>query len=238
MQRHVNIDPLIFERFAGYEAFVVFVSSACIASNEPWPTELLLSVARERSANLASTAPEQLPVLAAWRHAYELFGAKSNKYHCSVESMFRRIAKKGSVATIGPVVDLYNAVSLRHALPIGGEDFDKVAGSPKLTYATGSEIFETLASGDVEHTLPGEVVWRDGVGITCRRWNWRQCRRTMILSNTTQAYFVIDKLPPAEQSDAIAATRELASGLLRIFKGSTVWGEKHSASGVESIQLA
>jgi DNA/RNA-binding domain of Phe-tRNA-synthetase-like protein len=27
---------------------------------------------------------------------------------------------------------------------------------------------------------PGEVIWRDDDGVTCRCWNWRQCVRTRI----------------------------------------------------------
>lgn len=32
----------------------------------------------------------------------------------------------------------------------------------------------------VEHPRPGEVIWRDDAGVTCRQWNWRQCTRTRI----------------------------------------------------------
>ena len=31
-----------------------------------------------------------------------------------------------------------------------------------------------------EHPEPGEVVWLDANGVTCRRWNWRQCTRTAL----------------------------------------------------------
>ena len=31
-----------------------------------------------------------------------------------------------------------------------------------------------------EHPDPGEVVWCDDAGVTCRRWNWRQARRTQL----------------------------------------------------------
>jgi DNA/RNA-binding domain of Phe-tRNA-synthetase-like protein len=32
----------------------------------------------------------------------------------------------------------------------------------------------------MEHPEPGEVIWRDDDGVTCRCWNWRQCVRTRI----------------------------------------------------------
>ncbi|MDI5754487.1 hypothetical protein MJL79_30330, partial [Salmonella enterica subsp. enterica serovar Montevideo] len=41
-------------------------------------------------------------------------------------------------------VDLYNAVSLRYAVPVGGENSAAYCGSPRLVFADGSETFDTL----------------------------------------------------------------------------------------------
>jgi len=42
----------------------------------------------------------------------------------------------------------------------------------------------------IEHADPGEVVWCDAAGVTCRRWNWRQARRTQLREGTTTALFI------------------------------------------------
>ena len=78
------------------------------------------------------------------------------------------------------LTDLYNAVSVLHQVPLGGEDLTRYDGPPRLVRATGQEPFDTVADGEtvVEHPDPGEVVWCDDAGVTCRRWNWRQARRT------------------------------------------------------------
>jgi DNA/RNA-binding domain of Phe-tRNA-synthetase-like protein len=72
--------------------------------------------------------------------------------------------------------------------------------------AAGDECFDTTASGEpaVEHPDPGEVVWRDDAGVTCRRWNWRQASRTRLEEGTTAALFVLDALAPMGD-DALAA---------------------------------
>ncbi|VTP79945.1 B3/4 domain [Leclercia adecarboxylata] len=74
------------------------------------------------------------------------------------------------------MVDIYNAVSIRYAIPVGGENLAAYTGAPRLTLADGSEPFDTVKEGqpDVEYPDAGEVIWRDDVGVTCRRWNWRQ----------------------------------------------------------------
>ena len=90
----------------------------------------------------------------------------------------KRVLRDGTLAGIDPIVDLYNAISIQYALPIGGENFDAYVGAPHLTIADGSELFDTMKDGSVAHESPekGEVIWRDELGVTCRRWNWRRSR--------------------------------------------------------------
>ena len=109
---------------------------------------------------------------------------------------------------INALVDRYNAVSVLHAVPVGGEDLDRVSGPVRLVAASGDEPF------DDEHPRPGEIVWADALGVTCRRWNWRQCRRTRLVEGTTRAYFLFDALPPFGDAELAAAMAEL-EGLLR-----------------------
>ena len=145
------------------------------------------------------------PHLAAWRDAFRAFGAK--RHRCSAEAL---IARAGEVRRINPLVDRYNAVSMRWAVPVGGEDLDHVVPPVCLTFATGSEPFD----GGAEHPRAGEVVWVDRVGVTCRRWNWRQGVRTRLTDATTRAYFLFDALPVFGDADLTAAMEDLC-GLLR-----------------------
>lgn len=80
-------------------------------------------------------------------------------------------------------------------MPLGGEDADRVEGPLRLTVAAGGEPFDPRGDGiDAEHAAAGEVVWRDDRGVTCRRWNWRQGRRTQLTEDATRAFFVFDRL--------------------------------------------
>jgi DNA/RNA-binding domain of Phe-tRNA-synthetase-like protein len=76
------------------------------------------------------------------------------------------------------------------------------AGPARLVRATGEESFDTTAKGEavVESPDPGEVVWRDDLGVTCRRWNWRQCTRTRLTGGTTRALFILDALGPMDDA--------------------------------------
>ncbi|MDG6108125.1 hypothetical protein Daura_45815 [Dactylosporangium aurantiacum] len=133
--------------------------------------------------------------LEAWRDVYRAFGAKPQRTPCSAEALRKRAAR-GDVPVVDRLVDAYNAVSIRFAVPIGGEDRAALAGVERLVRATGDEPFDTVKEGApvVETPEPGEVIWRDDLGVTCRRWNWRQGRRTAITAATTSAVFLLEGL--------------------------------------------
>jgi DNA/RNA-binding domain of Phe-tRNA-synthetase-like protein len=130
-------------------------------------------------AEVAGKADVEDPHVEAWREAYRAFGAKPQRTRPSVDALLRRA---DALPSINRVVDAYNAVSVEYALPIGGEDLDAYQGPARLVRATGDEPFDVVAGGEpaVEHPNAGEVVWRDDAGVTCRRWNWRQCVRTRL----------------------------------------------------------
>jgi DNA/RNA-binding domain of Phe-tRNA-synthetase-like protein len=177
------------EAFPGYRAGVVTASGLVNGD----------SVAFEA----VEAAPLDHPHLVAWREAFRAFGAKPRRYQCSAEALIRR-----PPPPISRLVDLYNAVSMKWAIPVGGEDVDKVVGAVRLVFASGSEPFD---GGDPPRA--GEVVWADEAGVTCRRWNWRQGRRTRLELETTRAYFLFDALPVFGDAELAAAMDDLAERL-------------------------
>jgi DNA/RNA-binding domain of Phe-tRNA-synthetase-like protein len=110
---------------------------------------------------------------------------------------------------------VYNAISVKHQIPLGGEDVRKYSGGPRLSRATGNEKFELISSGEtmVEHPDVGEVVWCDDEGVTCRRWNWRQSRRTALTDETTSGVCFFDALEPVSDDALAAAAEELVSAV-------------------------
>lgn len=162
--------------------------------------------------------------LAAWRDTYRAFGAKPQRTPCSAEALWRRVERDGALPPVNAVVDLYNAVSLKFAVPVGGEDLFKYVGHPRLVRADGQEQFETLRDGQpaIERVDPGEVIWRDDRGATCRRWNWRQTPRTRVELATVDMWFVLERLQPMPMDRLMEAGDYLAAGLLELSPGAQV----------------
>ncbi|KOV77763.1 MULTISPECIES: B3/4 domain-containing protein [unclassified Streptomyces] len=194
---------------------------------------LLDDAARRLAARLAGRAPHEDPHMAAWREVYTAFGAKPSRTRNSAEALAKRALSDAGLPRINLLVDLYNAISVARLFPVGGEDIDRVQGGMRLVRATGEEDFVTVAAGAeaVEHPEPGEVVWRDDAGVTCRRWNWRQGPRTRLTEETTSAVFLLETLAPVPVEEARSAATELAELLEKFSPGARIEVHEPVSSG-------
>ena len=184
-------------------------------------TDALLSDAEAQArATLAGRAASDLEPVAAWRLAYQAFGAKPKRTRPSVEALLRRV--EAGLPRIDRLTDIYNAISVRHLLPVGGEDLALYRGPARLARAAGDEPFDTMRDGQpaMEHPEPGEVIWRDDDGVTCRCWNWRQCVRTRITHATTSAVFILDGLAGLGRDGLMTAGQDLAGQLTALHPGA------------------
>ncbi|MFH8751610.1 B3/4 domain-containing protein [Streptomyces rimosus] len=176
---------------------------------------LLDAAARRLAERLDGRAPQDDPHIAAWRAAYTAFGSKPSRTRNSAEALAKRALADGGLPRINRLVDLYNAISVAHLIPVGGEDLDHIRGGMRLVRATGAEPFATAAGGErvTEHPEPGEVVWCDDEGVTCRRWNWRQGVRTRLTDTSVNALFLLERMAPMTAGELTAAAAELAETL-------------------------
>jgi len=185
---------------------------------------LLDDAAHRLASRLDGRAPHEDPHMAAWREAYTAFGAKPSRTRNSAEALAKRALSEAGLPRINVLVDLYNAISVAHLIPVGGEDLDRIEGGMRLVRAAGDEDFVTVAGGEkaVEHPDAGEVVWRDEAGVTCRRWNWRQGPRTRLTEQTTSGLFLLESLAPMPVREVAEAAAELAELLEKFSPGARV----------------
>ena len=149
-------------------------------------------------------------VIRVWREAYSRFKTKKGA-RSSIEALLKRVAKGNSIGTINPLVDIYNAISLKYGLPCGGEDIDKFAGDVRLTKAMGGEEFITYGSDISEPPYQGEIVYKDDKGAICRCFNYRECVRTCLSEDTVNAFMVIETVDQKSIKRLHTAIEEMAS---------------------------
>ena len=195
-------------RFPAYRAIVVEASGVRNGPSDGDSLGVLREAEARARGRLAGEPPSALPGIAAWRATMSAFGCKPSRYLCSAEALLKRVARGDELPAVNRLVDLYNAVSVAHALPLGGEDVERVCGDVVLTPAVGDEEFD--GGGP---PVPGEIVWRDDLGVTCRAWNWRQGLRTRITETSTHVYFLLEAIEQEGRLALAQAAKELRARL-------------------------
>jgi DNA/RNA-binding domain of Phe-tRNA-synthetase-like protein len=220
----VRVHPDIAQRYPEARIAVIYAFDLTNGRSGDHSKALLRDACVKAASALNGAKPQSHPHIRAWRAVYQSFGAKPSKYLCSAEALIQRALKDGP-PLINRLVDFYNAVSIGLLLPIGGEDLDCLQGELVLQFASGTQIFDVPDGGGTDPAIvpAGEVVWADAAGVTCRRWNWRQGRRTRLTETSRNAYFVIEALsPPFAEVDFEQAMQAIAGGLTSLFHARRV----------------
>jgi DNA/RNA-binding domain of Phe-tRNA-synthetase-like protein len=205
----------IFSAFPEVRIGVAAFQGVDNAGERPDLTESLRREEAETVRRIGGAPVSEHPRVVPWREAYRAFGAKPKDHPSSIENLMRRVAKGQPLRSVSPLVDLYNVVSLRHLLPVGGEDLAAVEGDVELRFAGADEpAVRLLGEPEARPPRPGEVIYADGVGALCRRWNWKEADRTRLTAATTRGFLVIEALPPAGRAELDAALADLAALVL------------------------
>ena len=169
---------------------------------------------------LTSETISENEVVKAWREAYSKFPTKKGA-RCSLEALLKRVLKGTPVGSIAPTVDITNAISLKHAFPIGAENMDAFCGDLRLGLMQGGEDFWPIGSDKPEPPLPGEIAYYDEEGVICRCWNWRDGQRTEVKDDTTKEFIAMECVEPERVGELKEALEELAT-LLSKYVGAEV----------------
>ena len=211
-----SVDPKIFEKFPGVEiAVLVIIGMDNHGHNEEIHTLLRVEEEKQKQA-LSGRDLVTLPEVASWREIYKAFGSNPNEYRPSFEALLRRVRSGDPLPQINNLVDLYNYLSIKYYVTAGAEDLDKVKGDISLTFSDGTEKGAYIGSDEIETCDKGEVIYKDGAGFICRRWNWREAKRTMIDEDSKNSVLVIER-PIGISREPFLASLEEGEALLKAY---------------------
>lgn len=169
----------------------------------------LLEISEEKALTyLTNIEFSNNSVIKIWREAFQKFKTKKG-VRSSIEALLKRVSNSNHIGTINPLVDIYNSISLKYAIPCGGEDINTFVGDIRLTKAIGNEKFITLGTDENSPPYEGEIVYKDDVGAICRCWNWRESVRTMLTENTKNSFLCIELIDENRMGDFEKALEEL-----------------------------
>lgn len=215
-----KIDTKIFSDFDKPKIGVIVAGGIDNSGSNSEISTLLRQEEEKIKANFKMEELSQNLNISCWREAYRTFGAKPTEYRCSIEALLRVILKGNQIRDINKLVNLYNLISIKYVLPVGGEDLAKIKGDLLLGFADGTEDYTPLHGEENDPPKPGEVIYKDDLGVLCRRWNWREGERTKITEDTENAVLVIEALDPVTKEELEKACREFASLIEKYCKGS------------------
>ena len=188
-----SISEEIFESFPETRIGVIVATDMCNEGSENVIHELLENIQLETKSRFDIETLTNHPAIAVWRNAYSSFGSKPRDFRSSIESLVRSVLNGRDIRHINKLVDVYNYVSLKYAIPVGGEDLDKTSGNLYLKFSNGSEKFIPLGSDREDNTYKGEVIYcDDGGNVLCRRWNWRESNLTKLTETTKNSIVVAE----------------------------------------------
>jgi DNA/RNA-binding domain of Phe-tRNA-synthetase-like protein len=167
---------------------------------------------------------QEHPRIKPWRSTFSKLGISGSKFPSSIESMARRILKGDPFPRINPLVDLYNSVSLRFVVPMGGHDLDTLDGDIRLQFAEGWEPFTPMGGGARVIVPRGELVYRDGRDVLTRNWVWRQCEKDKATERTQNIFIPIDVLGEVGK-DQVDETIRVLSHLIPSYLGGSIFSE-------------
>lgn len=232
----LQIDQALFEKYPSVHLGVVVAAGINNTGENAEVLALLKKESERIKAEYEKETLKEQPNLHAWREAYRAFGAKPKKYTCSVENLYRMILQGVELGHINTVVDIYNYISLKHMLPVGGDDVDKIDGDITLRFATGEEDFIRLNSDELDHPKEGEVIYADDKEVLCRRWNWRECNKSKMTEDTKKVILVVEGIDPVTEEEIRKITNELAELLVRFCGAEIKTAVLHQADSVLEIE--
>ena len=209
MKRFV-VAPAVFERLPDYCLGAVAAEGFDNGAEYPDIARMLDEAAADFAARHAGAELRELPGIRACREAFQSLGMNPNRFPVSVEALARRVQKSGSLPHINPLVDLGNAVSLRHVLPVGAHDVDRLEGDLTVRFSTPEDSFLPMGETQAEPMPEGELCYVSGHTVKTRRWLWRQSEDGKITPETRRVFFPIDGFARVNAAAVLSALEELA----------------------------
>ena len=210
----IKINPNLFEKQSDLLIGVVAAEGLDNITENKEIVDFLNSAVAQQMQFITGKVVKELKIFEPYHNAMRNFGISLSRFQMSVEALLKRMQKGDSVPSISPVVDLANAVSLKHLVPIGTHDIDSLIDDIEIRHVKDDDIFE--GGEDSSGYDKDEVVYASGNSIRTRRWIWRQMPAGRINQSAKNLVFPVDGFTSNKET-ILAARDDLASLLKQHF---------------------
>lgn len=89
-------------------------------------------------------------MISTWTTAQEEFGKDAKHYHTSVEVLMKKVLSGKKIITKNVIENITNHISLKHIIPIGTDNYEKIDGNLTFKISKGKEkpnMIQTVKKG-------------------------------------------------------------------------------------------
>ena len=220
-----ELDPGLLEQHPTYVVGVVFVHGTGAGSpvNSGALERALRGAAESVAWRLGGAGLHAHPAIAPWAQTFEAAGINPRSYAPSIVALAQRCLRGEYIRSINPAADIANLISLRHLVPVGAHDVERLAGDVSVRLSKDGDVFGG-SEGEAEGVPAGEPVYATGNAIRTRRWVWRQAENAMATPESRTIVFPVDGFADSTLERVEAATRELALLAKAVLGGDVSYG--------------
>ena len=211
-----RVDAELFGLFPGMH-LVVAVAHSLENSDAKAAIDALWREAWKSASALEVPNAQSHPRVRAWREDFKAFGVSMKRFPISIEAMLRRALKGGEPFRINPLVDFYNALSLRHICPAGAFDLAKLSSDIELRFTVDGDRFTALDEQEPAAVPAGEIAYTSGATVLTRHFMWRQARDGLVDAQSRSVFLVSEIPGVAGEPVARQMEQDMRTGLADYF---------------------
>ncbi|HEX9805058.1 MAG TPA: tyrosine--tRNA ligase [Candidatus Dojkabacteria bacterium] len=214
-----RVEKNIFDRFPNGHFGALYVTGI---NNSKYPENLrkkIQEIFEQTLETYKSIDLQNTTNILLWRELFTDIGLDKS-FLPSHEALLKRLVNKKSLPEINPLVDIYNAFSVKESIPIGGhkisETKEVVIGETK-----GSEKFRVMNSEQIENVEKGEIAYLSEDKILTRHFVWRQSEYSKIDNDTSNIFIPIDDPYGLKGREELFILADNLVSLINVFLGGT-----------------
>ncbi|MBN1618208.1 tyrosine--tRNA ligase [Candidatus Dojkabacteria bacterium] len=173
--------------------------------------QLLWQIIEENAVRYRDLTLNAIENISSWNNAFTKIGINSNEIYPSHKALIKRVIEHNEIPNVNPLVNIYNYISIKYALPLGGHNLDAIDGDITVGQNTGKLKFSPIGKSTQEDVPENEIAYFDNKDILTRNWVWRQSDKSKTMENTQNILIPIDNIGNISSQELSKIILELKS---------------------------
>ncbi len=198
----LKIDNQMFEKIPDFQLGVLLVENIKNDKDNKEIQSLLKKATEEIRSKYSGLDVKSVDALKTFFELYEKNGWSTRNFPPSVIALYKRVLSGSDLPSINPLVDLYNAFSIKEAVAVGGHDLEFINDDVVLRFSKEGDQFRPMFKPEEIEKIPaGEPTLTTGDDVLTRFWCFRQGDISKIRPETKSVMIFFDTVDGREKSD-------------------------------------